>query len=284
LEGHSGSLYAINENEKNIYTGGSGNIIAEWPKKNIDQKVALAQIDQPVYQFRIYKGLLFAGQYNGCLLVIDLKERKILKNLQLHNQSIFDIYINDQNICSAGGDGTLVILNHEYELIKRIEIATDSLRNILIFEDKLFIASSEPSIIQLNLNDHSFKKIEYLHEKSIFCLANIDNQYLISGGRDAQLIIQDIHSFEVIHKIPAHLATINDLSYNKTLGLLASASKDKTIKLWDIRNFKLLKVIDQNKFNYHGNSVNKILWSNDDKSLISVSDDRLGIIWNIETE
>ena len=64
--------------------------------------------------------------------------------------------------------------------------------------------------------------------------------------------------------------------------MLASASKDKSIRIWDTKTWQLLKVINRKKYEYHSNSVNKIIWSADDKSLISVSDDRLGIIWKIE--
>jgi WD40 repeat protein len=120
-----------------------------------------------------------------------------------------------------------------------------------------------------------------LHKKSVFAVTVINDQ-IISAGRDASIFIQDLNTGEVIHKIPAHLSTINDFAINKDQSLLASASKDKSIRIWDTKTWQLLKTIDKKKYEYHSNSVNKIIWSADDKSLISISDDRLGIIWNIE--
>ena len=63
----------------------------------------------------------------------------------------------------------------------------------------------------------------------------------------------------------------------------ASASRDKSIKIWDPRNFKLLKVIDASKkgMNAHINSVNKLLWLSYNNYLVSASDDRSIMVWEI---
>jgi WD40 repeat protein len=57
---------------------------------------------------------------------------------------------------------------------------------------------------------------------------------------------------------------------------------DKSIKVWDTAQLKLLKVIDRARHTGHGTSVNKLLWMPFHNYLASASDDRSISIWDIE--
>jgi WD40 repeat protein len=62
----------------------------------------------------------------------------------------------------------------------------------------------------------------------------------------------------------------------------ATASMDKSIKVWDTTAMKLLKVIDKARHAGHGTSVNKLLWTAFNNQLISTSDDRSISVWDIQ--
>lgn len=282
LIGHDNSLYALAESDEFIFTGGSGHLIAAWPKKNIEDKFALAKIEHPVYQFKTFKDRLYIGQTNGALMIIDCQSKQIEHNIKLHEKPIFDILIEKNFLLTLGGDGVLKILDTNLQLYQSITVSNKSLRQGVITDNFLWIASSDGCLIKINLDDFSIQEKYPLHQKSVFAIAITEN-FIVSAGRDACMIIQDKNSEEVIHKIPAHQSTINALAINKEKSLLASASKDKTIKIWDTQTWQLLKVINYEKYGYHSNSVNKIIWLDDHKSLISISDDRLGVIWKIQS-
>jgi WD40 repeat protein len=107
--------------------------------------------------------------------------------------------------------------------------------------------------------------------------------YLISGSRDAQLKIWDTsRAYELYKTIPAHMFAINDIKYHPERNFLATASMDKTIKVWDATNFQLLKVIDKARHNSHITSVNKLYWSSYENQLISCSDDRTILVWALK--
>jgi WD40 repeat protein len=57
---------------------------------------------------------------------------------------------------------------------------------------------------------------------------------------------------------------------------------DKSIKVWDLREMRLLKVIDKARHAGHGTSVNKLLWSSFGNQLVSGSDDRSISVWDIQ--
>jgi WD40 repeat protein len=119
------------------------------------------------------------------------------------------------------------------------------------------------------------------HSNSVFKVA-YKNDLLFSGGRDAQLKVWDHqHAYENIFQAPAHMWAINDLAFSPDGEHFVTCSMDKTIKLWDARTFELLKVIDKDRFDSHTSSVNKILWL-DTGQVISISDDRAIMLWNIE--
>lgn len=57
--------------------------------------------------------------------------------------------------------------------------------------------------------------------------------------------------------------------------MLASASDDKTVRLWDADTGELLKTLEG-----HSSSVNAVQFSQDGKRLASASDDKIVRLWN----
>jgi len=106
--------------------------------------------------------------------------------------------------------------------------------------------------------------------------------YVISGGRDAQLRMRDLTDGHIVQVVSAHNSTINDLAFSPNGHYLATASRDKTVKLWDAESWKLLKVCEVVRDRGHVNSVNCLLWL-DDETLITAGDDRRILTWTLET-
>ena len=71
-----------------------------------------------------------------------------------------------------------------------------------------------------------------------------NNEYLISGGRDAQVKVWDMFTYIEIINIPAHLFAVNSIAVHPYLPYFATASMDKSIKIWSLEDFKLYKTIN----------------------------------------
>ncbi|MEO1450603.1 MAG: WD40 repeat domain-containing protein, partial [Bacteroidota bacterium] len=84
--------------------------------------------------------------------------------------------------------------------------------------------------------------------------------------------------------IPAHNFTLNHFAYSPDKQYLLTVSRDKTIKLWQASDLKLLKVIDYARNEGHRHSVNKIKWLRADNSVISCGDDRQLFRWKISID
>jgi WD40 repeat protein len=87
----------------------------------------------------------------------------------------------------------------------------------------------------------------------------------------------------LLKKIPAHNFAIYRLLSLKTDTLFASASRDKTIKLWDAE-FRPLMRINQEQFNGHTHSVNALYWNEELNLLVSAGDDRRILAWKLEMD
>jgi len=121
------------------------------------------------------------------------------------------------------------------------------------------------------------------HDNSVFSLQYVEeNSLLLSGGRDAHLNIWDLKAnHSLVQSLPAHNYTINAFALSPSGDYFATASRDKTLKIWDTHSFQLLKVVDFARNLAHTHSVNRICWLKSDNSLISCSDDRRIIRWQV---
>ncbi|HEY9768843.1 MAG TPA: caspase family protein [Coleofasciculaceae cyanobacterium] len=84
---------------------------------------------------------------------------------------------------------------------------------------------------------------------------------------------------KLIRTLAGHQDTISQIKYSPDGKLIASASWDKTIKLWDAENGKLIDSLIG-----HQDGVNSIAFSPDSQTLISGSEDRTIKIWNITNQ
>ncbi|KAF2178772.1 WD40 repeat-like protein, partial [Zopfia rhizophila CBS 207.26] len=69
--------------------------------------------------------------------------------------------------------------------------------------------------------------------------------------------------------------SVNSVAFSHDSARLASASYDKTIKIWDASSGECLRTLEG-----HGSSVNSVAFSHDSAGLASASDDKTVKIWN----
>ncbi|KAH0543491.1 hypothetical protein FGG08_002159 [Glutinoglossum americanum] len=66
---------------------------------------------------------------------------------------------------------------------------------------------------------------------------------LCSGGEDGQIRVWDLHKRACVAVLDSHVSIVRSLAYSSKENALVSGSRDKTIILWDVRSWKVRKVI-----------------------------------------
>ena len=72
------------------------------------------------------------------------------------------------------------------------------------------------------------------HSGAVSSLAFIGDTYLLSGSEDSTICIWRIHDWQCLHILGGHKAGINSISVHPSGKLALSASKDNTLKTWNL--------------------------------------------------
>ena len=104
------------------------------------------------------------------------------------------------------------------------------------------------------------------------------NKKLIAGGFSNGDILIWTNEGKLLKTIHAHDSSVEDLDFNPDSRYLVSGSADRTVKIWDMQNFKLHKTLIG-----HQDRVYAVDFSPLGKQLISTGADNTLRFWNIET-
>lgn len=291
FSGHRDCVYTLEraKNPNQFFSAGGDGLVIRWDLTMPDVGELFAQVPASIYALcfdELRNQLWVAQNFNGIHL-IDVESKQEIKSIKITSSSIFDIKIVENNAFIGLSDGTIVVMDVEsFEVRKHIKASDKSVRNIAVNSllREFAVAYSDFSVKIFDLQDFSLKLVVSHHTNSVFALSySPDYQYLISAGRDAHLKVFDVNNqYELQQDIAAHLFAINDIKFSPDGKLFATCSMDKSIKIWDAQQFKLLKVIDKARHAGHGTSINKLFWSEYESLLVSASDDKRISIWEID--
>jgi len=290
--GHADAIYDLLPGlmEPYFYSASGDSFIACWNKATGTFEQPIAKATSSVYCMELLadKGLLLIGTRSGDIHVVDILQRKALHTFHYHNKSVFDLQYLPEQSCwlSAGENGQLVVWNlNDFSVLKSLDLADSSIRCMSVSPDQqsLVVGGSDNLVRLFSLPNFEQTQVLNGHDNSVFTAAFRNNDTLLTGGRDAQLLVwkKVSNTWEMTEKLPAHNFTINHIAFNQSSQLMATASRDKTVKIWDASNMQLLKVLDIAKYpSAHSHSVNRLLWLNE-KLLLSAGDDKRIIAWDI---
>jgi WD40 repeat protein len=293
LKGHSGCVYAMDKgfSENTVFTGGSDRFIALWNLETLQAEKFSAALPAPIYTICHIpeKNILLAGTTTGSIHILDLDKKEEIKILQHHRAPVFDIQYSLKTNCfyTAGGDGNFAVCSLDtLSLLKMKKLSYDKARSIAFNSEtsEIAVGLGDSNVLIFDLLTLEYKKDFIAHELTEKIVgANIvryspDGKFLLTGGRDAHLKIWKVGDYELVKSIPAHNWAIYDIVFNPDATLFATASRDKTIKIWDAKTYQILKRITKENFEAHTHSVNKLIWSTYHNYLVSVGDDKMVMI------
>lgn len=291
LSGHQNPIYTlINSTKKDtFFSAGNDKGVVEWSLETMSFVRVLVPVQSSVYALHRHDNLLFIAQRSGLILVFDLKEEKVLTTLSFHQKGVFDIktiaYKNE--LISTGEDGLLAVWSlKDFSLLYHFPVIQQTVRSIALSKDEKQIAlGAKDGLIRIySSEDYSLIRELKGHTLPITALQYApEGNYLISGSRDAQLKVWSLPHYELINSIAAHMFSIYAIAFHPTKPYFATCSQDKGIKLWGSQDFRLYKILSLEKNTPgHFHSINKMIWTEDGRYLISTGDDRQVMIWKMD--
>lgn len=292
FSGHQGAIYALEKGKDNQFwsAGGDGWIVS-WQLDNPDFGQLVARTEKSIFALRYLADTqqIVAGDRDGGVHFLWLDTPEKNKHIAHHQKGVFDIQYIDNQLLTLGADGCLTRWDLAHtRSVESIQLSAKSLRAFchLPHIEAYAIAASDGNIYIIDAKTWDVRHtIRAAHTPSVFCLSlSPDKRFLISGGRDALLKCWDIlNGFELKSSVAAHLYTVNHIAFSPdNPAIFATASRDKTVKIWTFSPeessvFTLKKVLNTIRCGGHINSVNRLLWFNN--QLLSASDDRSIMLW-----
>lgn len=265
---------------KNIFLSGGGEgWIVSWDRtgEHLDGSL-IAKSDSPIFALAYDHEvkLVIAGSMNGDVIWLNIDTKSIVKKHNLSKHSIFDILIDGDNMYTVNGEGYIT----QWDILRMkpiisVPVSLQSIRSIIRLSTELLAVGASDSNIYI-LDRETLKTVQVVqnaHEPSVFSLALInEDQVLLSCGRDAKIKAWNISDYTLAKKIDAHLFTTNTII---PIGQnhFASASRDKSIRIWEKETYTLRHSIKAGK-QAHMNSVNALIYLPEYTSIISASDDQ----------
>lgn len=286
LEGHNGAIYSLDIIDDFLISAGFDNVVGKWEISDMSKNHALAKLPSKVISllFIESKQLLAVGTISGGVHIIDLIKNVEFMFIKNHDDMIFNLTYDEirNELIIGSGDGIISIYDLESKIQRnRINLNSKKVRKILIYELNYIVACGDGSIKVIDIITLETKRVlrDHLEDFSVNCL-KINNSILYSGSRDGHLNLYSLtDEYKLIDRIPAHNFAIYDIVFSPDEKYFATASRDKSIKIWSTEHTQVEIKLDYKSFKGHSASINKLLWN--EKGLFSAGDDRKIILWDI---
>ena len=282
-------MYAICQGLKpnDLLSGGSDGLITHWQIGKEKDGVSIARMEDKIFCLLLdAKGqTLYVGTMSGDLFSIRLDGSAFVRRFRFHTKSIYRLALWNDFLISISGDGIISLWNTtDGQWVHHLHLSPAKLRSLTVDEvnNMVYVGDSNGNLYQLKLPE--FKLIEKkiaAHDKTVFSMACLQNpELVISGGIDARLKTWDKKlNNKIEHK--AHWFAINDIIFLEGTDFIATASRDKSIRIWQKQKLDLVKEISRPKFAAHSHSVNSLCWFKESQILFSAGDDGMIYGWHI---
>ena len=280
INGHSAAVYSIAYDGIYIYSASGDRYVTRWNiQSGIQDKFAIQFKNTPFCISLFSKNShLAVGLENGDLHFFNLTERKEVKFFKQHKTGIFSILENPlkNQLYTTDAEGDLAVWNaSSFELELFLPFACGKIRRLTLShnKEKLILACNDGKIRILETEFFNLLHSFEAHSDAVtsFAFFPEDDTKCISGGKDAYLRAWNLSDYSCFNAIPIHNFSIYDLVFFSNDEFI-SCSRDKTIKIWNSKNFELIQRIEQ-KNGAHIHSVNQVLKIGD-TSFASCSDDK----------
>lgn len=294
LKGHIGAVRAMAYlNEGNtLITAGSGGKILSWTTEGSAAEIKPREITRVYNQVINAMAVspddskLAAGLTNGYVLIQDLKSGKKYDSLQSLNSSVIDIsFLPDNSGFILTGTDNIIQLC-DYKSISSVYTAPSRINAMDVSPDGkwLAIGDEEGHVSLLNMdNPEEIRKVIDGRGHPVRSVAFNQKGNLLASGddsREAMLTIYDLESGSVMATKTEYTTRISDLAFSNNDKMLAAASFDKTVRVYNLDRVNDLPVV----LNDHESWVWGVAFSPNDDMIVTGSNEKVVRLWPSNTK
>jgi WD40 repeat protein len=284
FSGHSGSVYSLAFDGTYLYSSAADGFVARWDLQTGVQDKFSIKLPAPVYSIELIQNnkFLVVGLATGALHIFDIQKRVEIKFFTQHIKAIFSISENKvkDQFYVGDADGNLSVWDaSSLELIIYFPLDCGKIRRINVLEDGTkFALSGQDGNIRV-FETVGFNEVNTIlaHASGASALLFMNKNEIVSGGKDALMKSWDLTNNNCLTIIPAHNFVIYDFIFTADNKNIITASRDKSIKIWDTETLQFCHKIDTREGG-HCHSVNSLVAINSD-SFASSGDDKRIIVW-----
>jgi WD40 repeat protein len=195
---------------------------------------------------------------------------KLIKNLRGHNDRIYAVNFSPdgQQIATSSKDKTIKIWSREGKLLKTLSGHTESVFSVAFNPQGTILASASKD-----------RTIKLWNLKQIPVGAKHDrSKSLILTNNLSAVMLRPILPIT----LKGHQGGVTSLSWNRDGKILASASYDSTVKLWNIDGERGEKSTFLKNLNGSNTDVTSVSFSPDNRIIATVGANKLIKIWSID--
>lgn len=201
---------------------------------------------------------LAAGTHQNTVDIWDIGKRKIRFSFKGHRDSVNTLSwsSNGKWLASGSYDGDIKIWNlTSPDPIKTLKVNHSFIQAVLFSNDcRALTAGSRDGVIKLwSAPTFQLSKTIDARSQGVFSLAwSGDDHLLAVGTGNGHILLKDYEKEREREKIlMGHQGSVTGLSFHGKLDLLASKSKDNTVRIWEINLCKNLYVFDVSHSGYN---------------------------------
>lgn len=287
LNGHSASIYTVDCKENHVYTGSGDQYVARWNLETGTQDNFSIRCEQAVYKIKLLANLplLCIGTSSGNFHVIDLEKRAEIKNFTAHKKAIFSMAesVRKNHFYVGDADGNLSVWdNRSWEMLLFLPLETGKIRCIRVSDDEtaIYLACQDGNVRKFDTDTFNETLCWQTHQGGANCLIEALDGSIFTAGKDGYIRIWKMENKPVLlRQIPAHNFGIYQLEWINKQQNMISVSRDKSIKIWDTQQMRVLQKLERKKGG-HSHAVNALSKVNETR-FVTVGDDKRLIYWEL---
>nr|HPH47311.1 High-affnity carbon uptake protein Hat/HatR [Chryseolinea sp.] len=263
-----------------IFSGGSDGKIFRWTEQNNQWKseLVVASTDYQYYSIGISKdgnwlaaaGLFPSNETNNYVELYNLNDLKASpKKIKGYSHAIENVnFTPDGKGFYARDNSGKSIKFSDLSTSKEVIKAPVKINAIDLSSDgkKLAGAGENGSLYIWDIqNDYAVTEIKDLGRHLTSVTIAPQGRTIVVGDNTGMLKIYDYQTGFVIRNLPGHESSIEDIQFNHAGTFMATASKDKTVRLWNMNRLKEQPI----KLSDHRDWVWSVAFTPDDEQLLA---------------